>query len=307
MPPRKEDNSWTNIVKHRQLLFMFLPCFCFYVLFNYIPMLGQMVAFKEYSMRLGIVDSPWVGLDHFYVLFTGQEFLLVLRNTIVISLLKLVCGFGVPILLALLLNEIRVRWFARGIQTLALLPHLFSWVILAGIFRLIFANSGPANELIQMFGAESPIAWLTNDQWFIAILIGTDIWKGMGYGAIIYLATISGISTDLYEAATIDGANRFQQAIHITLASLRPTIITLLVLSMGGILTAGFDQIFNMYNPLVYDVADIIDTYVLRLLIGQQFEAATAAGLFIGLVGLIMILVANKIAKKLSDGDQGLF
>jgi putative aldouronate transport system permease protein len=307
MPPRKEDNSWTNIVKHRQLLFMFLPCFCFYVLFNYIPMLGQMVAFKEYSMRLGIVDSPWVGLDHFYVLFTGQEFLLVLRNTIVISLLKLVCGFGVPILLALLLNEIRVRWFARGIQTLALLPHLFSWVILAGIFRLIFANSGPANELIQMFGAESPIAWLTNDQWFIAILIGTDIWKGMGYGAIIYLATISGISTDLYEAATIDGANRFQQAIHITLASLRPTIITLLVLSMGGILTAGFDQIFNMYNPLVYDVADIIDTYVLRLLIGQQFEAATAAGLFIGLVGVIMILVANKIAKKLSDGDQGLF
>ena len=307
MPDFTEDNSFAAMKKHRQLVLMVVPCVVFYTLFNYIPMLGQMVAFKDYSMRLGIVDSPWVGLDHFHTLFTGEEFLQVLRNTIVISLLKLVCGFGVPILLALLLNEVRHFLFARSIQTLALLPHLFSWVILAGIFRLVFANSGPANELVMMFGKASPVAWLTNDQWFIAILIGTDIWKGMGYGAIIYLSSIAGIPQQLYEAATIDGANRFQQAIHVTLAGLRPTIITLLILSMGGILTAGFDQIFNLYNPLVYDVADIIDTYVLRLLIGLQFEAATAAGLFTGLVGLIMMLVANKIAKALSDGEQGLF
>lgn len=307
MSKMDQTNSWSAILKHRQLLFMFLPCLSLYIVFNYVPMAGQMIAFKDYSMRLGIIDSPWVGMDHFATLFTGEEFLQVLRNTIVISLLKLICGFSVPIILALLLNEVRVFFFARSVQTLALLPHLFSWVILAGVFRLIFANSGPANELLMMFGKETPVAWLTSDVWFVMILIGSEVWKGMGYGAIIYLSSISSISPDLYEAATIDGANRFQQAIHITLPQLKPTIITLLILSMGGILTAGFDQIFNMYNPLVYDVADVIETYVLRLLLGLQFEVATAAGLFTGIVGLIMMLTTNKIAKKMSDGEQGLF
>lgn len=302
-----EDNSWEAIKKNRQLILMFLPCAIFFIIFQYVPMGGIVIAFKDYSMRHGIIDSPWVGLDHFQTLFSGNDFIDVLRNTILISLLKLFFGFGAPIVLALLLNEVRLFFFARSIQTLSLLPHLFSWVILAGIFRLIFANSGPVNELLTMLGKESPVTWLTNDSWFIVILISTEVWKGVGYGAIIYLASISGIAPDLYEAASIDGANRWQQVLHVTLPQLRPTIVTLLILSMGNILSAGFDQIFNMYNPLVYDVSDIIDTYVLRQLMAMRFEVATAASIFTGVVSLLMIVTTNKIANKLSDGKEGLY
>jgi putative aldouronate transport system permease protein len=305
-PSRSDSSTWAAVRKHRGLLLMFLPCMLFYIIFSYIPMGGLMIGFKDYSMRLGVLGSPWVGLDHFETLFTGAEFLLVLKNTLVISLLKLACGFIAPIIFALLLNEVRIAFLARGIQTLSLLPHLFSWVILAGIFRLIFATSGPANELLVLVG-ESPIKWMTDDTWFIVMLIGTEVWKGLGYGAIIYLASIAGIPAALYEAATIDGASRWQQTLHITLPQLKPTIITLMILSLGGILSANFDQIFNMYNPLVYDVADIIDTYVLRCLQGLRFEIATAASMFQSVVGLILIVTVNAIAKKLSDGEQGLY
>jgi putative aldouronate transport system permease protein len=205
------------------------------------------------------------------------------------------------------LNEIKVTSLTKGIQSLSLIPYLFSWVILASIFRLIFSNSGPANELLSLIGIDKPVNWLSNDVWFIFVIVVTDIWKGLGIGAIIYLASIASIPLELYRAAKIDGANRFQQILFITLPQLKPTMITLLILSMGGFLSAGFDQIYNMYNPLVYDVADIIDTYVLRMLTDLNFEIATAAGMFKSVVAVFLIMVSNSVSKWLTNGEQGLY
>ena len=208
---------------------------------------------------------------------------------------------------AVLLNEIRIGFLTKGFQSLSLLPYLFSRVILASIFRLIFSNSGPANEIIAWIGVDKPFNWLSDDFWFIVVIIATDIWKGIGIGAIIYMASIAAIPIELYKAAKIDGANRFLQIFYITLPQLKPTMITLLILSMGGFLSAGFDQIYNMYNPLVYDVADIIDTYVLRMLTNLNFEIATAAGMFKSVVAVILIMISNSISKRLTHGEQGLY
>ena len=286
---------------------MFLPCAVYYFIFDYIPMGGLMIAFKDYSIRNGILGSPWIGMGHFDTLFGGSEFLLVLRNTLIISIIKIICGFFAPVIFALLLNEIRSRFLSRGIQSLSLLPYLFSWVILASIFRLTFSNSGPVNELLILIGVDKPVNWLSDDVWFIFLIVVTDIWKGLGIGAIIYLASIASIPLELYKAAKIDGANRFQQMLFITLPQLKPTMITLLILSMGGFLSAGFDQIYNMYNPLVYDVADIIDTYVLRMLTDLNFEIATAAGMFKSIVAVILIMISNSVSKRLTNGEQGLY
>lgn len=286
---------------------MFLPCAVYYFIFDYIPMGGLMIAFKDYSIRNGILGSPWIGMGHFDTLFGGSEFLLVLRNTLMISIIKIICGFFAPVIFALLLNEIRSKFLSRGIQSLSLLPYLFSWVILASIFRLTFSNSGPVNELLILIGVDKPVNWLSDDVWFIFIIVVTDIWKGLGIGAIIYLASIASIPIELYKAAKIDGANRFQQMLFITLPQLKPTMITLLILSMGGFLSAGFDQIYNMYNPLVYDVADIIDTYVLRMLTDLNFEIATAAGMFKSVIAVILIMISNSVSKRLTNGEQGLY
>ena len=273
------DNNFQS-PKNNALALMFLPCAVYYFIFDYIPMGGLMIAFKDYSIQDGILGSPWVGFQHFEMLFGGIEFLMVIKNTLLISIIKIILGFLAPVFFAVLLNEIRIGFLTKGFQSLSLLPYLFSWVILASIFRLIFSNSGPANEIIAWIGVDKPINWLSDDFWFIVVIIATDIWKGIGIGAIIYMASISAIPIELYKAAKIDGANRFQQIFYITLPQLKPTMITLLILSMGGFLSAGFDQIYNMYNPLVYDVADIIDTYVLRMLTNLNFEIATAAGMF---------------------------
>lgn len=286
---------------------MFLPCAVYYFIFDYIPMGGLMIAFKDYSIRNGILGSPWIGMGHFDTLFGGSEFLLVIRNTLMISIIKIICGFFAPVIFALLLNEIRAGFLSRGIQSLSLLPYLFSWVILASIFRLTFSNSGPVNELLSLIGVDKPVNWLSDDVWFIFVIVVTDIWKGLGIGAIIYLASIASIPLELYKAAKIDGANRFQQMLFITLPQLKPTMITLLILSMGGFLSAGFDQIYNMYNPLVYDVADIIDTYVLRMLTDLNFEIATAAGMFKSIVAVILIMISNSVSKWLTNGEQGLY
>ena len=286
---------------------MFLPCAVYYFIFDYIPMGGLMIAFKDYSIQDGILGSPWVGFQHFEILFGGIEFLMVIKNTLLISIIKIILGFLAPVIFAVLLNEIRIGFLTKGFQSLSLLPYLFSWVILASIFRLIFSNSGPANEIIAWIGVDKPINWLSDDFWFIVVIIATDIWKGIGIGAIIYMASIAAIPIELYKAAKIDGANRFQQIFYITLPQLKPTMITLLILSMGSFLSAGFDQIYNMYNPLVYDVADIIDTYVLRMLTNLNFEIATAAGMFKSVVAVILIMISNAISKRLTQGEQGLY
>ena len=301
------DNNNFQSPKNNALALMFLPCAVYYFIFDYIPMGGLMIAFKDYSIQDGILGSPWVGFQHFEMLFGGIEFLMVIKNTLLISIIKIILGFLAPVFFAVLLNEIRIGFLTKGFQSLSLLPYLFSWVILASIFRLIFSNSGPANEIIAWIGVDKPINWLSDDFWFIVVIIATDIWKGIGIGAIIYMASIAAIPIELYKAAKIDGANRFQQIFYITLPQLKPTMITLLILSMGSFLSAGFDQIYNMYNPLVYDVADIIDTYVLRMLTNLNFEIATAAGMFKSVVAVILIMISNSISKRLTHGEQGLY
>ena len=296
----------TTVARHRHLLLMFLMPAAFLAVFSYLPMYGAIIAFKEFRMGEGVFGSAWAGTLNFVRLFTGADFLRALGNTLFISGLRMVTGFFAPIALALLFNEVRLGWYKRFIQTLTYLPFFFSWVILGGMFKIIFSMDGPVNAILAAFGAQ-PIQFMADKTWFLVILIVTGIWQGVGYGAVIYLAALSGISPTLYEAAMVDGAGRWRQMIHITLPSLVPTVVVLLILSLGGFLNAGFDQIYNMYNPMVYQTSDIIDTYVLRRMVTMDYGLATAAGLFKGVVGLLLIVGSNKLANRMSGGEQGLW
>lgn len=298
--------SAAQLWRHRGLLILLLPCLGFFLLFHYVPMIGLVVAFKDFVMSEGILRSPWVGLENFARLFASEDFPRALRNTLVISLLRLGFGFGAPILLALLLNDLRISWFKRGVQTLTYLPYFLSWVILGGVFLMILGGEGPLNSLVRAAG-RNPINFLSDDLWFIGVLVATGIWQGAGYGAVIYLAALSGINPDLYESASIDGAGRWKQALHISVPCLMPTMVVLFILNLGQILNAGFDQVYNLYNPMVYDVADIIDTYVLRRLISMDYGLATAAGMFKSVVGLVLVVSANWAARKVSKGEHGIW
>ena len=301
-----DNDSWRLYRRHKGLLLLVLPGVLFFLLFNYLPMLGLVIAFKDFRLVDGIMGSSWSGLDNFRRLFGGADFPLALRNTVTISLLRLCFGFFAPIALALMLNEIRLSWYKRTIQTVTYIPYFLSWVILGGIFLIMFAQNGPVNQLAMMVGIE-PIEFLTDDFWFIVLIIATGIWQAAGYGAVIYLAALSGISPDLYEAAVVDGAGRWKQTWHITIPGLIPTIVTLFILNLGHVLNAGFDQIYNMYNPMVFDAADIIDTYVLRRIVLMDFGLATGAGLFKSVVGLMMVVLANALARRVSGGEQGIW
>jgi len=292
--------------RHGGLLLMLVPAVVFFIVFNYLPMGGLILAFKDYHMDVGILRSPWNGLDNFARLLQGNEFLFSLRNTLVISLLRLGFGSLAPIILALMLNEVRLSIYKRTVQTITYLPFFFSWVVLGGIFLMVFSIQGPANQIVTWLGFE-PQQFLTSNYWFITILIVTGIWQAVGYGAVIYLAALAGISPSIYEAAVVDGAGRWQQTVHITLPALLPTIITLFILHLGQILNIGFDQIFNMYNPMVYDVSDILGTYILRRMTHMDFSLATAAGLFQAVVGLALVVTVNSIARRISRGEQGVW
>lgn len=292
--------------KHADLVLLIALPLGFILVFRYLPMFGLVVAFKEFILSEGIWRSPWVGFENFVHLFSSADFPRALRNTILISMLRLGFGFFAPLILALLLNELRLQLFKRAVQTITYLPHFFSWVILGGIFLMLLGGDGPINAAIQSAG-QSPVSFLGDKTWFIVILITTGIWQGAGYGAVIYLAALSGVDPNLYEAAAIDGAGRWAQTRHITLPCLAPTIIVLLLLNLGQILNAGFDQIYNMYNPIVYEVADIIDTFVLRRMVSMDFSLATAAGMFKSVVGLILVASANWLANRLSGGEHGVW
>lgn len=302
---RKPGGAWSGI-QHRGLLWMLLPGAIYFLIFHFVPMVGLVVAFKDYRMTEGIVGSPWTGLANFRNLFFNEQFPNALRNTVVIAVLRLTFGFFAPIGLALLLNELRVQWFKRSIQTITYLPFFFSWVILGGIFLMLFSTTGPMNSALAWVGID-PVPFLTSGPWFIVVLVVTGVWQSVGYGAVIYLAALAGVEVQLYEAAAIDGAGRWKQTRHITLPGLTPVMIVLFILSVGQLLNAGFDQIYNMYNPLVFESTDIIDTYVLRQLQGLDFGVATAAGLFKSVVGLMLIVGTNALANRLSGGEQGLW
>lgn len=299
-------NIGRDIKRDKYLYLLLLPGIICLFIFRYIPMYGVVIAFKEYNIFAGIANSPWVVFLQFERLFRNPEFSRILRNTILISVYKLLWGFPAPIILALLLNELKNQRFKKFTQTVLYLPHFISWVIFAGII-VAFLNptTGVINDIISYFGGRK-IDFLANKRMFRSILVITDLYKGVGWGTIVYLAAISNIDPTLYEAAIVDGANRFRQMWHITLPSIRSVVVILLILSLGNILNAGFEQIFLLYNPLVYEVADIIDTFVYRRgLVESNYSLGAAAGLFKNVVALILIWSANRIVK--SFGEDGLW
>lgn len=289
---KRQQGKW-------MLYVMLLPAVLLTAIFSYGPMGGIVMAFQDYKPHLGILNSPWVGMEHFRFLFEYPDSVKVILNTLKISLLKIIFNTTASLIFALLINEVRARLFRMTVQTFVFLPHFISWVVLGGIFiQLLSPEYGLVNQVLQLFGID-PIFFLGSNKWFVPTVIITDVWKEFGYGSIIYLAALSGINPTLYEAAQIDGANRFQQMIHITLPSLLPTICVVLTLTLSAVLNAGFDQIFNLYNPLVYETGDIIDTFVYRIgLIGGNFSFGTAIGLFKSVVGLILILGGYRLAHK---------
>ena len=295
--------------KHYALLIMLIPGFIALLIFSYKPMYGVLIAFKDYKFKLGVWGSPWAdnnGMAHFIRMFSGGDFLRVLKNTIVISFLKIICGWPMPIVLALLLNEMRGKVYKRIIQTLTYLPHFFSWVVLGGIFKMLFASIGPVNLILTTLGMNEPVAFFGNNTIFVWLVVLTASWQGLGWGAIIYLAALSGIDESLYEAAYIDGASRWKQTLHISIPSIMGTVTTVFIMNLGGVLNAGFDQIYNMYNVMVYESADILDTYSLRLLQDGRYEVGTALGLFKSLVGLVFVLGSNWIIKLISKDEYGI-
>lgn len=294
-----------RMMKYKMLYVMLLPAIVFLFVFNYIPMYGASIAFKDFWITKGILGSPWVGFDHFEQLFKTDKFWQVFRNTIEINLLRLVFGFPAPILLAILLNEVRLKWFKRSIQTIVYLPHFISWVTISGIIFSLLSNEGLVNKVIAAFGGDS-VNFLTSNGMFRPLLVLSGIWKEIGWGTIIFLAALSGVNQDLYEAATVDGANRFKQIVHITLPSLLPIISILLILNFGSMMTGGFDQVFNLYNTMVYESGDVIDTYVYRIGLTQgKYSMATAIGLFLNVINFVLLIVVNSASKKMSG--QGIY
>ncbi|MBD2848100.1 sugar ABC transporter permease [Paenibacillus sp. IB182496] len=281
---------------------LLLPSVILLIIFQYIPILGIVIAFQNYKPWLGILNSPWAGWEHFNYLFTYPASLQVITNTLIIAFFKMITNLIVPFVFALLLNEVRRMSFKRLVQTMVYLPHFMSWVILGGILiDILSVNGGLVNQFLSLFGV-NPIFFLGSPDWFRPTVIVTDVWKEFGFQAIIFLAALSGINPSLYEAAEIDGANRWKQTLHITVPSITPIFIVVATLSLGQIMNAGFDQIFNLYNPLVYSVGDIIDTFVYRVgLVGGSFSFGTAVGLFKSMIGFIFIVVAYRAAYKFAN------
>ncbi len=280
---------------------MLAPGLIWLFFINIIPMFGVVMAFQDYNPGKGILGSEWVGLDVFKYMFTLGDSKQIFINTIIVAVGKIIGNLFIPLIFAILLNEVRVVGLKKGIQTIVYLPYFISWVILAGILQDLLGYTGPINMIIKAFGGE-PQLFLGKSEWFRQILIGSDVWKTFGYNAIIYLAALTGINPTLYEAAAIDGAGRFKRIIHVTLPGIAITVVLLLVLSMGNILNAGFDQVFNLYNPLVYSTGDIIDTWVYRTgLLNLQFSLATAVGLLKSAVGFILITIGYGVAYKYAD------
>ena len=303
----KQAKKKLKIKKYWQYYLLFIPCAIFLILFSYIPMGGIVLAFKDYYPKLGIYDSPWIDplFKHFIKLFEDAYFWTVLKNTVVLSLLRLGVGFFFPIFLALLFNELKFKGFSKFVQTVLFIPYFISWVVLAGMLRQIFGNDGFVNTLITTLGGET-VKFMTTSGPFLALIILSDIWKGCGYGMIIYLASITSIDQGLYEAVEIDGGNRLHKMWNITLPGISNTIAIQFILSLSGILNGGFDQIYNMYSVPVYAVADILDTYLYRVGLQEgKIELGTALGLFKSLVGFFMILGSNWLTKKM--GGEGIW
>ncbi|MFD0620171.1 ABC transporter permease [Paenibacillus sp. GCM10027629] len=289
---------------------MAIPAIIMIIIFSYIPMWGVLTAFQDYSPAKGFFGSDWVGFKHFRMFFNAPEFWQIMRNTIVISLLKLFIAFPAPIFLALMLNEVKNAFFKRFVQTVSYLPHFISWVIVSGfVISLLSVDNGSVNILLQKLNIiDEPVHWLSIPEYFWSILISSGIWKDIGFGAIVYLAAITGVAPHMYEAASIDGAGRMRQLVSITIPSIAPVIIIFLILQVGQILNAGFEEILLLTNQgqnvVLRPVAETIDTYVYRVGIeNYRFSYATAAGLFKGVISVGLLVIANWITRKLGNSS----
>nr|WP_083778249.1 ABC transporter permease subunit [Paenibacillus sp. JDR-2] len=282
---------------------MFAPVIVFFIAFKYMPMAGSIMAFKHYNFGDGIWHSPWVGFDNFRVLFSTPATMQIIRNTLLLSLLSIFVGFPFPILLAIMLNEVRAMWFKRIVQTLIFLPHFFSWIIVAGIIVTVFSQqSGVVNELWKsLFG--QPFAFLYHEGSWLAIFVSSGIWKEAGFSAIVYLAALGSIDASLYEAASLDGANKWKQIWHVTLPGISSTVVLMFILSMGRVMEVGFDQVFMLQNSTVSNISEVISTYIYKIgLMGSQFSLTAAIGLFESIVSLILVVITNRIARKFGSG-----
>lgn len=297
---KKQKKNRLSWIGSNQLIFlgMVLPGILFLLVFAYTPMFGLLMAFQDYVPAKGVFGSEFVGLQHFKYLFTLPDILQVTQNTVYIAFWKIFFNTIIPIVFAILLNEIRVSWLKKSVQTIVYLPHFLSWVILGSVVVSLFNLDGAINQILLSLGLEK-MNFLGSNTLFPNLLIGTEVWKEFGYNSIIYLAALTSIDPGLYEAATMDGASWWKRVWHVTLPGMLPFILLMTILSLPGILNAGFDQVYNLYSPVVYQSGDIIDTYVYRIgLIGRDYSLGTAVGLIKSVIGLVLILGSNKLAEK---------
>ncbi|MCL6458039.1 MAG: sugar ABC transporter permease [Gorillibacterium sp.] len=295
-----------RIWKYKLLYILLLPAFVWVLVFDYLPLYGISIAFMDYNVIQGFAASDWVGLKYFRMLFESEMFRNAFKNTLLISLYKMLSGFLSPIVLALALNEIRTAWFKKTLQTAVYLPRFVSWVVYGGIISLLLSpETGVINSIIEFFGGQ-PAYLLVEPAYFRTILVVTDALKEMGWAAIIYIAAIAGLNPEVYEAATMDGATRFKKMLHVTLPGITGTIIVIFILRVGTVMSAGLDQVINLYNPMVFEVGDILDTYIYRVGIEQfNLSLAAAADVIKGLIGFVLVLLANHVAAKVND--SGIF
>ncbi|MFC5450564.1 ABC transporter permease [Paenibacillus aestuarii] len=285
--------------KYKALYLISLPGILYFIVFKYVPLLGSVIAFQDYNIFDGFTGSKWIGMENFQRMFAHYDFLKILNNTLLIGLYDLVLAFPAPILLALLLNELRIVLYKRVLQTVVYMPHFLSWVIVSGIaLGILSPSTGAVNHFIAWLGFE-PIYFLGEESWIRTVLISSGIWRDSGYGTIIYLAALAGINPDLYEASEVDGASRWRQTLSITLPALLPTIMILFLLHIGKFLDFGFERVYVFLNPLNKEHGEILDTYIYTSgLLGQQYSYTTAIGLFKSLVGLVLIVIGNVLSKK---------
>lgn len=301
MKPLKKESFLSYFVRNKWLYIFLIPGFLYLLVFKYVPMFGIVIAFKNLNLVRGLWGSDWIGLQNFQILFESPHFYRVLKNSLLLSIYQIIWGFPAPILVALMLNEVRQMVFKRIAQTVLYLPHFISWVVLGGIIiNFLSPTSGLVNYIVTSFGYE-PIKFLMKPEYFRSILVSAEIWKEVGWGTIIYLAAMSGIDPTLYESATIDGASRLQRIRYITLPGIATTVVILLLLKLGNILDNGFEQVFMLYNPLTYETADIFETYTYRIgLQDGRLSYATAIGLFKSVVGFVLIISANYTSRRIS-------
>ena len=299
---KRKDVIKKKIITYWDLYVLMLPGLLYFIIFKYLPMYGAQIAFKNYMPSLGIWGSPWVGFDHFQRFFSSPNFGNIMWNTVSLSLFNILFGFPAPIILALIINEIKWKPFKKAVQTITYAPHFISTVVLVGLLQMILSpSSGIINNILQVFNIQ-PIYFMAEEGWFKPIYILSGIWKSAGWGSIIYLAAISGIDTEMYESAKIDGASRWKQLIYITLPNIIPTAMIMLILDIGKVMSIGFEKVFLMQNSMNIGVSEIISTYVYNVgILDVQFSYSTAIGLFNSIINLIMLILANWVSKKVTQ------